>query len=210
MRLGLLIIVLCFSFLGIAQESDTSQQKDNRLGFKAGVNFSKFQPDDYPYEFESITGFYAGAFYQVKLDDKFYFKPELLFSIQGSGITIRDIPIPLVLASSYDFDFEVYDYAITTVLAGRWNFIDKFYLNSGLQFNFIVDQKFQSDGNLLTGTGFGLTYEDGESLEIGVNVGLGYQITDNIAFLVSGFQGFTGRNGDAKSRIYQFGIEYTL
>ena len=213
MQLFKSLIILLFLIISFSAQGQNDGNV-NQFGLKAGINSSKYTPSTVLTDYNNHIGFYAGVFYELRLDERFSFKPELLFSLQGSSITHKDIQInngnlPFYV-EPYDFDFEVYDYVVAIPLTIKYHLIKDLYLGAGPQFNFIIDQTFQTDQQLLDGTGFGRIYEDGENFEFGFHLVLGYDISNTISFQVGAFSAVGNRNNDAKSFVLNSGLEFRL
>ncbi|MBI1342390.1 MAG: outer membrane beta-barrel protein [Terrimonas sp.] len=129
-----LFLLLIVSFIASAV---TAQQKKTRsvarLGIKTGMNASHFHLSGL--EASSIaadwkTGFVFGSFVEMKISDKLYFQPELLYSSMGgknnsslnglSNLRLNYLSLPASL---------------------KFEFAPNFKLSGGLQLSWIIQAK---------------------------------------------------------------------
>ncbi|HET8808650.1 MAG TPA: porin family protein [Flavobacteriaceae bacterium] len=158
---------LAFLAIFFIAYSGSSQELD--LGLKAGANFANINGAD-DFNYDSKTGFLAGAFFAVKFNDKFAIQPELLYSQQGA-----------------DFDLGEFDLSYVNV-----PIILKYYLVKGLniqvgpQFGFVVDDNLgeifddfdNNDFDTSGVVGLGYDFPFGIRLDARYNFGL-TEISDN-------------------------------
>ena len=124
------------------------------LGVKLGANFANITDAS---NFDSKTGFVAGAFLGIKFNDKFAIQPELLYSQQGAKLEADDFNL---------------NYVNVPVII-------KYYLVQGLnvqlgpQFGFVVDD------NVVDAIGEGI---DTNNFDTSGVVGLGYDFPFGLRF----------------------------
>lgn len=213
MNVPKLIIVF---FISLVSFSLFSQETESNFGIKAGLNFSKYAPNKNSTDYHFKPGFYAGGFVKFKLDKTLSLQPELLFSLQGSNVNVKNIVItdfagnPMPYTANFDFDYEIHELTISVPIIGKLYFTDNFYLLSGPRFDFIVDRKITSSQTLLSGNNDDFIIRDGDTFQFGLCVGFGYDISDAISITTHGFTGLNKRDDDIKSLVLNFGLEYRI
>lgn len=193
-----------------------SQDKTNGFGLKAGLNYSKYVPNKNAIDYKHKIGFYAGGFYNFKLEEKFRFQPELLFALQGSDVEVKNIvitdnggnPMPNILP--YDFEYQINELTISIPLMGQLYLSKTFYLESGPQFGFIVDRYLSSSQQLFSGRDGDFIVDDGDTFDFGVNLGIGCALTKKMSLNLRAYSGLIKRDDDIKSFVFNFGLEYRL
>ena len=147
-----------------------------KFGVKGGLNLANFEGDTDGLDMKSRTGFHVGGFVAVKLSDKFTLQPEVLYSVQGAKADNFE----------YDLNGTVYiadlDYNLSYVnvpLMLKYYAAEKFNIEVGPQVGFLTAAKVKATVN-------GISAEEDakeqfESLDFGVNVGAGYDFTENLS-----------------------------
>ena len=144
------IAVMAFAFTNAQQ---------TRFGVKGGLNISTVVGGDVD-NTKSLVGFHVGGFAEIKVFDKFFIQPELLYSAQGTKV---DGPF------GTNADIKL-NYLNIPVLA-KYYIIDKFSVEAGPQLGILLSAK--SEGN---------DVKDGtRSVDFGFNIGAGYNFTDNFS-----------------------------
>ncbi|WP_409415650.1 porin family protein [Flavobacterium sp. PS2] len=142
-----MVAILAFGFAN-AQET--------RFGVKGGLNLTNFTGG---YDTKSLVGFHVGGFAEIKVMDKFFIQPELLYSAQGAKF---DSPFG-------DYDAKL-NYLNIPVLA-KYYVTKEFSVEAGPQIGFLLSAK--TDGE---------DAKDGyKSTDIGFNLGAGYNFTENLS-----------------------------
>lgn len=116
------VFLVCI--LGVMTFAVNSQNID--LGIKVGANFATISDVTGA---DSKTGFVVGAFAGAKLGDKFGIQGDLLYSQQGAEFEIGDVDL------SY----------VNVPVVAKYFVTDKFNIQLGPQFGFIVDDNIKSD-----------------------------------------------------------------
>jgi opacity protein-like surface antigen len=130
--------------------------QDVKFGVKLGLNIANISGDIE--DNKSLFGANLGGFAEIKLSDKLAFQPELLFSMQGSKY--EDIATKL----NY----------INIPLLAKYNLNEKFSVLAGPQIGFLMSAKLKdSTKSVDIKEGFNTT-------DFGLNVGAGYNVTENI------------------------------
>lgn len=160
MKIQPLLILLLGTFLSstVAFSQATKKEEGIKLGFKTGLNVSNFMSNDI--ENNTVrTSIHFGFLSEIIISDEVSFQPELLYSGQGFvGADTKQkfnyINIPLLLK-----------YYVT----------DNFTVEAGPQVGFLI--KSYSRGNLGN-----TNIKDQNFLDFGVNLGLGFELKNNIFF----------------------------
>ncbi|POS02144.1 porin family protein [Flavobacterium croceum] len=161
--------------------------QETKFGVKAGVGLTNLAQSgkdsdgvDSP---DSKLGVQFGAFAEIKLDDKFAFQPELLFSTQGAKSKES------VSSTGYSYSSETklnFSY-INVPLMMKYYATEKFSLEFGPQVGFLMSAKAKTDSSttILGTTESTSTNEDVKkfynSTDFGLNIGAGYNFTDNLS-----------------------------
>ncbi|WP_136668743.1 porin family protein [Flavobacterium sp. H122] len=133
--------------------------QETKFGVKAGLNLADWSGDDAD-GIDSKVGFHVGGFAEIKLNDKFALQPELLYSAQGGKAD----------GGTYNVDY------INIPVMAKFYATEKFSVEAGPQVGFLVSAKAKPD------SGDDIDIKDElKSTDFGVNLGLGYNFTDNIS-----------------------------
>lgn len=140
--------------------------QETKFGLKAGLNISnqKYEAEGISVNANSIVGVQVGGFAEIKVADKFAIQPEVLFSTEGSKIKAEGEEILFNL--SY----------INVPVMAKFYPAPKFSIQAGPQLGFLVSAKGKFNDEKVD-------IKDGyKSINFGLNLGAGYEFTDN--FLV--------------------------
>ena len=177
------------------------------VGLKAGPNFAKINSDASATEnYKSRTGFHGGAFVLIKAT-KIGIQPEILFSQQGSKVTINNqnyesnfsyINIPIII--------KLYTVAGINLQAGpQFGFVNSAeapVLSSAINQTYTVqdvkDQAKGSDFTLALGAGWDLPF--GLTIDARYNLGLS-KIYDKAP---------TTQTANAKNQVIQVSVGYKI
>lgn len=113
-RIVLVVVAVMFGISSQAQGID--------LGIKVGANFANITDAS---NFDSKTGFVAGAFLGLKFSEKFAIQPELLYSQQGAKL------------DGGDFDLSY----VNIPIMFKYYLVQGLNIQAGPQFGFVVDDK---------------------------------------------------------------------
>ncbi|MBN8642544.1 MAG: PorT family protein [Flavobacteriales bacterium] len=134
--------------------------QEAKFGAKAGLNLSNFTGD--AEGTSTKVGFQVGAFAEFKVSDKFAVQPELVYSALGAKYDF------------FGFDVtETLSYLTIPVMA-KYYVADAFSLEAGPQIGFLMSAKAKADGESED------TKDAYNSTDFGINVGAGYDVTENI------------------------------
>ena len=180
------------------------------FGIKGGLNIANqnFSGDGAPSP-SSLIGFHVGGFVEIKIADKFSIQPELLYSTQGSKFDmIVDID-----GTDYNTENTIKLAYINIPVMFKYYATEKFSLEAGPQIGFLVDSKLEVNvlGQSVTQDGKDLF----ESVDFGLNLGAGYDITKNISVGVRYNLGLAnvaktedGSNDTIKNSVFSLSVGY--
>lgn len=207
---------LTFFIIVLITTITLGQDKNADLGLKGGLNYGKYVPNQDSTDYKYQLGFYIGGFYKIQMEGKWQFQPELLFALQGSKINTKDNPLtdfngnPLPYTGTFDFEYEMYELTISIPLPLKLYVSNKFYIESGPQFGFIIDRNTTSSQFLLDGNDNSFVKQDGDNFDFGVCLGTGYDVSKNISLNLRAFSGLIKRDSDVKLFVLNIGMEYNL
>ena len=208
--------VLLFFIISLVSSFIYSQEITSAFGIKSGFSFSKYTPDNQSNDYDFKSGFYVGGFVKLQLDKTLSVQPELLFSLQGSKVTAKNIRltdyagVPIPNFAPFTLEYQIHDLTITVPIVGKLYFTKYFYMKSGPQFNFIIDRNFTSTQSLPDGSRSNFIVKEGEKFEFCVFVGLGYDISESISLNANVVSGLFKGEDEIMSSLYNFGVEYSF
>lgn len=147
--------------------------QDINFGVKGGINLSTFTGD--VEDASSKIGFQVGGFAEVKLTDKFSIQPEVLYSLQGAKFKES--------GEYYSFKENVHASYLNIPVLAKYYVIDKLSVEAGPQVGFLLSAKNKwegvEDGEKYSGT---VNVKDEfKSVDFSLNIGAGYDFTENIS-----------------------------
>ncbi|GEP52085.1 hypothetical protein FNO01nite_27570 [Flavobacterium noncentrifugens] len=165
-----------------------TQAQDIKFGAKAGLNLANLTTDygnldGYSNDNKMKPGFHVGGFVEIKISDKFAIQPEVLYSLQGTKV------------KSSEADFDGYSYSsedkislsyINVPVMVKFYPIEKLFIEAGPQVGFLISAKNKSeytetDGDVTMSASTDVDVKDAyKSIDFGVNVGAGYEFTENL------------------------------
>ena len=137
----------------------SANAQETKFGVKAGVNLADWSGDDAE-GVDSKVGFHVGGFAEIKLTDKFALQPELLYSAQGGKGDAAKVNV---------------DYINIPVMA-KFYATEQFSIEAGPQVGFLLSAKVKPDSGDTQDVKDQL-----KSTDFGMNVGLGYNFTENLS-----------------------------
>lgn len=152
MKRIILTIFACMAF-GFANAQSV------RFGVKAGLNVSNFT--GYQEDVKSLNGFHIGGFTELKVAKKFAIQPEFLFSTQGTTIEGFNGNSNSSIKLNY----------LNIPVLGKYYITDAFTVEAGPQIGFLLSAKNKGEDD----------HDYYKTLDFGLNVGCGYEFTDNIS-----------------------------
>jgi len=152
-----------------------------KYGVKAGLNLSTLTGDVAYYDVKSKAGFHVGGFVEFKITDKFSVQPELLYSAQGAKLRYSSAD---EFSSTIDKQNIKLGYLNIPVMA-KYYVIKGLSIEAGPQVGFLLSAKneyniYSSISEDLSGSGEDDIKDDSKSVDFGLNVGAGYEFTQNI------------------------------
>ena len=164
--------------------------QETKFGVKAGLNMADWSGDDAD-GIDSRVAFHVGGFAEIKLSDKFAVQPELLYSSQGGkadGGTVNT------------------DYLNIPVMA-KFYATEQFSIEAGPQVGFLMSAKVKPD------SGDDQDIKDMlKSTDFGMNLGLGYNFTENISANLRynlGLSNIVDADGaDIKNNVFSLSVGY--
>lgn len=211
----LFIFLLVFtSAIVVGQETESKLS----FGIKGGTNLSKYQwefemPDDQSnlYKFKNTIGVYVGGFAEITLSESLEFRPEVLFSLQGSSIDIRfsrlnifDEGDTLLLQDIQGESLRETSLLVPLIL--KWNASELFYLKAGPQ----ISYRLNLNSDFLNEPNDSFTrFTNNDKFGIQINLGAGYNLTEMLAVEAGYFFGLNYQD-NLKISAFQLGIAYRL
>ena len=171
-----LLLILFICGLTNATSQSSKREEGIKLGIKAGINASNFNGD---VEYNTMrNGLHIGILSEVIINDRFSIQPELLFSAQGYT---NENPLN---SGKSKFDY------INLPIIIKYYAVTNLSIEAGPQVGFLI--------NSFNRTNTGNTkIKDQNIVDFGVNVGLGYEISDGIFFQGRYNLGITNINSDS-------------
>lgn len=194
---------LLFSLTIIAQD------KKCYFGIKSGINFSQYGSDANRFNYSLKPGFYAGSFFNVKIVENLQFQPELHFVLKGTGIKFKNVPIPFSPNTS-DAKYNINEFTISLPLLTRLYTSKKFFLESGVHFDYIFNRTLTSRKVLLDGTSDQFYFEEYDSFDFGIVSGIGFVLSEKLILNFRISAGLIKRDNGIKSLALNLGLEYRI
>lgn len=175
------------TFLGLVNVN----AQEIEFGAKAGVNFASIYGDNTG-NTGSVTAFNFGLMAEIPISEKFSFQPELLYSGQGYDVdTILDI-------DGVELNY------LNIPLMGKYYVTKGLSLEAGPQIGLLLSAK-QDDTDIK---------DSFNSLDFGVNVGIGYKLDNGLNFGarynlgLSDINDVDGFNDSYKNGVLQISVGY--
>lgn len=152
------------------------------FGVKGGVNIANFTGDETD-DLESKIGFHIGGFAEIKISEKFSVQPELLFSTQGTKMEEKYSEDGF----DYDVSAKINTSYINIPIMAKLYVTEGFSLEAGPQIGFLMSAKTKAEATVSAG---GITQSGSEEVDVkdqfntvdfGLNFGLGYKFTENLS-----------------------------
>ena len=158
-----------------------------KFGAKGGLNFATISGDN-TNGIDAVTSFNFGVLSEIPISDKFSFQPELMYS--GQGYSFNDNTIAL----SY----------LNVPLMGKYYVTKGLSVEAGPQIGFLLAAKNEKTDvkDSFNTVDFGVNFGLGYKLDNGLNFGLRYNLglTD-----INNVEGYSGKN---KNGVFQVSIGY--
>lgn len=158
-----------------------------KFGAKGGLNFATISGDN-TNGIDAVTSFNFGVLSEIPISDKFSFQPELMYS--GQGYSFNDNTIAL----SY----------LNVPLMGKYYVTKGLSVEAGPQIGFLLAAKNEKTDvkDSFNTVDFGVNFGLGYKLENGLNFGVRYNLglTD-----INNLEGYSAKN---KNGVFQLSIGY--
>lgn len=180
-----------------------------KFGAKAGMNLSTISDDGYD-DTKSKVGYYAGVFINMPISETFSIQPEVLYNNLGSETKGS------VIGNAYSQKLNL-NYISVPVMF-QFKATPQFYLEAGPEFGFLVAADSKTTWNSASSTSE-LNKDDFNNFNLGVGLGLGFDITENVgvnARYVAGFSDVTkpssdpSTNANNKNNTFQVGLDFSF
>jgi opacity protein-like surface antigen len=184
------------------------------FGVKGGLNSSNFSGDTGGIDFKSRIGFNVGAFAAIKLSEKITLQPEILYSTQGAkAVNVSQFYDGALYTGDVKFNLSY----INVPVMIKYYVADKFNLEAGPQIGFLTSAKTSTKLD-----GFNQTVDDDikdsfESVDFGLNFGVGYDITEKVSVgirynlgLSNIFKTVEGDDSKTQNSVFSLSVGYKL
>ncbi len=216
MKKNFLIILIL-----LANISMNAQTNKMNFGLKSGINMSKYTPDAYAgnsriVEYQGKIGFYIGGYSNIKISEKFRIQPELLFSNQGTKRVFEDISVfdsNGTLIGTSDIEETINESVISLPIILQYFTNEKFNLESGIQLGYVINRKQETTKDpfeLNQGNNSQNNNTNYDKFDLGINLGLGYKISEKLRINTRYFLGLIERDNSIKPSVFSLGIEYKI
>jgi hypothetical protein len=208
MKKNFLIILILLANISI-----NAQTTEMTFGLKSGINMSKYTPDVYVgnsriVEYQGKIGFYIGGYSNIKISEKFRVQPELLFSNQGTKRVFEDISVSDsngILIGISDIEETINESVISLPIILQYFVNNKFNLEGGIQLGYVMNRKQETTKDpfgLNQGNNSQNNNTDYDKFDLGLNIGLGYKILENVRINTRYFLGLIERDNAIKHSIF--------
>mgnify|MGYP006118837825 CR=1 FL=1 len=212
------ILIILILLVSISINAQTSKMK---FGIKSGINMSKYTPELYVgnsrlADYQGKLGFYIGGYTNIEISEKFKIQPEILFSSQGTKRVFEDISLTDsngILIGTGDIEEKISESVISIPITLQYFINNKFNLEGGIQLGYIINRKQETTKNPFDGF-LGNNSQNNntnyDKFDLGFNVGLGYEIFENMRINTRYFLGLIERDNSIKPSVFSLGIEYEI
>src|SRR5690606_26749485 len=167
-----------FLFAALAVFGFTQLNAQAKFGAKAGANLANLVGDIE--ENKMLFGFHIGAVAEFAISEDFFIAPELLFSTQGTKSEYSES----IMGMSIDVKETLKLNYITIPVMAKYQVADGFTLEAGPQIGFLMsanaDVYARFGGETESGSGDATEFVN--SMDFGLNLGLGYRVEHGLFF----------------------------
>jgi opacity protein-like surface antigen len=229
--LGLAVAASAMTF---AQETQTTvntnpvkkETQPIRFGIKAGGNSAYFSEQKLSLNNQKI-GFHAGVLVNIPLSQKFSLQPEVLYNQLGARNVISSTDVtPGNTNIKTKSEYKTTMNYISVPLMVQMRATEKFYIEAGPEFSYFINGKNSGESSVETTVGGVTTTQTVSNSEdlnkdninkfnLGLGLGLGYDITQNIGINARYINSLTDmRNQKPEGteplnhRAFQLGLNY--
>lgn len=193
----------------IALSFSANAQQEVKFGPKAGVNFANLSNVS---KAKMLTGFYVGAFAEIKFTDKLSLQPELMYSSQGAKNEYSETILGITAEHK---NHDKLDY-INIPLLAKYYITNGFSVELGPQFGFLIKAENKDEVTIGGVKTKGNTDFKNEvnSFDFGIGAGLAYDLSSGFFVNARYNLGVTkvGKSdqyyNDAKNGVIQAGVGY--
>jgi len=205
------IQVFVFTLISIA----VAEAQENRIGVKGGINFANFTGYQQIGQ-QAKIGINAGLLYELRLNDKISFQPEVLYSSQGTEYRINENQFKIFRKTNFSY--------INVPVVFRYYPIEFISLEVGPQIGYLIEanEKIDVDGESVSkaiitddyktldfSAVFGLTAHLKMGLFISGRYNLGLSLVDDKSFIVREENKIISVM-DRKNSVFQISVGYSL
>ncbi|ESU22929.1 hypothetical protein FEDK69T_17080 [Flavobacterium enshiense DK69] len=175
MKRIILTVAAIFAF-GFANAQDKQSGGKIRFGMKGGMNVATLTGDEE--DTKSLIGVHVGGFVECRVNDKFAIQPELLFSMQGTKYEYSEFDG----FDTYDVEEKLKLNYLNIPIMVKYYATEKFNIEAGPQVGFLLSAKDEYDVSSSFGSASGEenVKDFVKSVDFGLNLGVGFDFTDNI------------------------------
>ncbi|MES2812081.1 MAG: porin family protein [Bacteroidota bacterium] len=193
-KLLLTAIIAVFAF-------GSTNAQETKFGVKAGLNLGTlsgdFEDAFVDSDMKMRPSFHVGGFAEIKLSPKFAVQPELLYSVEGGKQDVDGSSEKLIWDLAY----------VNVPIMAKYYATEKLSLELGPQVGFLMKAEATFDGDTVAEF-----KEDSKSTAISLNLGAGYNITENLFGSVRYSLGMTNildmDDFDSKSNVLALSVGY--
>lgn len=154
--------------------------QNTQFGIKGGLNVANQSASGWgiePISTSPLISFHIGGFVEIKISDKFSIQPELLYSLLGSkySFLLRQTGDPNELTIG---DVVVSLSYINIPVMFKYYVIEKLNLEVGPQIGILISSK---ENISQSESSYSSNNDNFEPIDFGLNLGGGYDITENIS-----------------------------
>jgi hypothetical protein len=204
------VVIALVVFNNVNSQNDLKIKSKPKFGMKAGLNIANANASgDGAPSSKSLIGLNAGLFMEIKLNSKFSIQPEALYSQQG----IQFDQNVFFEGNLYNTSNKIKLSYINIPLMVKYYADKNFYIEAGPQLGFLTKAEFEIKVDGQTGTE---NIKDSyKSTDIGINFGIGYDISNKIVVssrynrgLANALVTTTGDNSKFVNSVFSFSIGY--
>ena len=192
----------------------TTQAQEVKYGAKVGLNVATLNGD--VEDAKSLIGAHLGGFVEIKINEKFAFQPELLYSMQGAKTEYSESEPGYSYSSEEKYKLGY----LNLPLMAKYFATEKLFIEAGPQIGFLMSAKndyketetFMGDTETFSGD---VDIKDNlKSIDFGLNFGLGYEFTQNVFASarynvgLSDINDVEGSNVKIQNGVLQFSVGY--
>lgn len=182
------LMLAAFAFLAMNVNG-----QDLKFGVKAGLNMSNFGGD---LNTKSKMGIHIGGFAQYGINDALFLQPEVLFSTEGAKDNDNDGKL---MSLTY--------LNIPVMVGYKIGAVKGLSLEVGPQLGFLMGAKYDGETDMGNGDKFKDYFK---STNFSLNLGAGYEVTENIGVGLRYSIGMSGISDDSDTKIKQNNFQISV